>query len=244
MNERTPSVLQAIGENKTMAEVIFERLKWEIVTGHLQPGERLVERELTERFQVSRTPMREALKQLVRTQLATDIPYRGVFVRTLGYDFARDLYDLRFGIEGSAAFLAAKRATEGDLEELQQVFGQIDAAADAGDRDRSLVLNADFHIAIARATQNLLLVERIEELWTHISVVRGSAWVGNTRTDASRSEHRQILEALLARDSVGARSAMERHIQTSWRVVESALRRQEERQAEASADPEKGDGKG
>src|SRR5690606_20381148 len=100
-------ILHAMGQNKTMSEVIFERLKWEIVTGHLQPGERLVERDLTERFQVSRTPMREALKQLVRTQLAVDIPYRGVVVRTLGYEFAHNIYDLRFGTEGLSAYLAA-----------------------------------------------------------------------------------------------------------------------------------------
>src|SRR5690606_7740417 len=116
-------------------EVIFEHLKWEIVTGHLKPGTRLVERDLTERFQVSRTPLREALKQLVRTQLAVDIPYRGVEVRSLGYDFAHDIYDLRLGAEGISAYLAAERGTDQEMTRIQEIFEQIDAAAHASDRD-------------------------------------------------------------------------------------------------------------
>lgn len=216
-----------MGQNKTMAEVIFERLKWEIVTGHLKPGERLVERDLTERFQVSRTPMREALKQLVRTQLAVDIPYRGVVVRTLGLEFAHHIYDLRLGTEGLSAYLAAKRGTDDEFKLLQRIFDEIDAAADASDRDRSLVLNSEFHVAIANATHNPLLVERVEELWTHINVVRGSAWVGNTRTDSSRSEHKAIMAAILAGDPIAARQVMEEHIASSWTIVEARLRQQE-----------------
>lgn len=218
-----------------MAEVIFEHLKWEIVTGRLKPGTRLVERDLTERFQVSRTPMREALKQLVRTQLAVEIPYRGVEVRSLGYDFARDIYDLRLGTEGLSAYLAAVRGTDEELAKVQEVFVKIDAAAHAGERDLTLVLNADFHVAIARATHNPLLVERIEELWTHINVVRGTAWVGNTRTDSSRDEHRAVLEAILARDPELARREMEKHIQSSWKIVEAALRELEHSDDDAEA---------
>lgn len=212
-----------MGQNKTMAEVIFEHLKWEIVTGHLKPGTRLVERDLTERFQVSRTPMREALKQLVRTQLAVDIPYRGVEVRSLGLDFAHDIYDLRFGNEGLSAYLAAERGTEEELAKIQDIFEKIDAAAHASDRDLALVLNSEFHVAIAQATHNPLLVQRIEELWTHINVVRGAAWVGNTRTDSSRDEHRAVMEAILARDPDRARAEMETHIRSSWKIVEAAL---------------------
>lgn len=224
-------ILQAMGQNKTMSEVIFERLKWEIVTGHLQPGERLVERDLTERFQVSRTPMREALKQLVRTQLAVDIPYRGVVVRTLGYEFAHHIYDLRLGMEGLSAYLAAERGSDEEFREMQRIFEQIDAAADAGDRDQSLVLNSEFHAAIAQATHNPLLVERVDELWTHINVVRGAAWVGNTRTDPSREEHKAVMEAILARDPLAARAAMEVHIGNSWRLVEATLKRTAEERA-------------
>lgn len=226
-----------MGQNKTMSEVIFERLKWEIVTGHLQPGERLVERDLTERFQVSRTPMREALKQLVRTQLAVDIPYRGVVVRTLGYEFAHNIYDLRLGMEGLSAFLAAERGTEEEFAEMQRIFDQIDAAADAGDRDQSLVLNSEFHAAIAQASHNPLLVERVDELWTHINVVRGAAWVGNTRTDPSRGEHKTVMEAILARDPAAARAAMEVHIRNSWHLVEAALKRAAEGQKQKATDP-------
>lgn len=239
--KRPDEILDALGNNKTMSEVIFEHLKWEIITGRIASGERLVERDLTERFNVSRTPLREALKQLVRTQLAVDIPYRGVVVRTLAYEFVRDIYDLRLGTEGLSAFLAAKRGSRDEIDGLQDAYDRIESAAQQGDRDAVLFLNAEFHAVIARATHNELLVERVNELWTHINIVRGASWVGNRRTDPSRREHQAIIEAIAARNPERARAAMEEHILSSWAVVEERLKRQERERNDVAADEDGAD---
>lgn len=223
MSDGSESVLTGLAQNKTAAEFVFERIKRDIIVGRLRPGQRLVERDLTERFQISRTPVREALKLLVRTQLAVNIPYRGVEVQRLSIDFARNLYDVRWGIEGLAAYLAADRASDDELAGIEQLFARIRNLTKKGERDDVMLLNHDFHRAIADAAHNELLTSRIEELWTNVNLVRAGAWKGNRRTEGSLKEHEAILVALLARDPAAARRAAEDHIRRSWLLVEAAM---------------------
>lgn len=225
-----------MAQNRTAGEFVFERIRREIMVGHLVPGQRLIERELTERFDVSRTPVREALKLLVRTQLAVNIPYRGVEVRRLSSTFARDLYDLRRGTEGIAAYLAAERATAEELATLERVFTEISERTSEGKREDVMLLNNRFHRLIAKATHNDLLVERVDELWTNVNLVRASAWRGNRRTEGSRDEHRAILEALTGRKPEDARRAVEEHVQSSWRAVEAAMPRSDDRPGEEAGE--------
>lgn len=209
--------------NRTTATFVFDQLKQEIIIGKLKPGQQLVERELTKRFGVSRTPLREALQQLVRSQLAINIPYRGVFIRKIGYEYARNIYDVRFGIEGAAAYFAAQRASDKELEVIENIFHDIENSSKENNRDKVLVLNNEFHKAIAEASHNALLVKSVDELWTNVNLLRASAWQGNTRTEGSRAEHEAILKAIIDHDPDVARSATEAHIKNSWQLVKSSL---------------------
>src|SRR5690606_21621463 len=112
--------------NLTTADLVFSWLKRDVLTGHFRPGERLVERDLTERYQVSRTPLREALKALVRSQRAVTVPERGVMVRQVSLAFAREVYELRSGLDSMAAALAAKRATPTEIDRMRPIFHGID----------------------------------------------------------------------------------------------------------------------
>ncbi len=216
-------IFSSLMQNRTTAEFVFERIKREIITGALKPGQRLVERELTERFEVSRTPVREALKQLERSQLVVNIPYRGVEVRRISFEFARDVYDLRLGIEGIASYLATLRATTAELIRLEHIFNTIDELTSKGQRDDVMVLNNEFHKAIAEATHNELLINQVDDLWTTINSVRAAAWKGTARTEGSRLEHGKMLRAILDRDAEAARHVTEAHVRNSWKVVEEAL---------------------
>lgn len=218
------SVLSSVMQNKTTSEIVFEHMKRDIITGHLQPGQRLVERELSERYHVSRTPLREALRDLVRAGFAITIPYRGVAVRTIGYEYARNIYDLRIGVEGLAAYLAAERASKDELGGLEASYAAIARAARAGQRDEVMLLNTRFHELIATATHNDLLVDKVQELWASVNLLRGISWIGNARTEKSSEEHRLILQALLRRDAPQAREAAERHIRSSWEAVATAFK--------------------
>lgn len=223
--ESTGEVLRGLSKNKTAAEFIFERIRRDVMVGKIRPGQRLVERELTERFEISRTPVREALHLLVRSQLAINIPYRGVEVRRLSYEFARDIYDLRRAVEGLAALLAAERGEAEEIAQIERLYDQISELTRDGKRDEVMVMNHQFHMAIAQASHNELLLARVDELWTNVNLVRASAWRGNERTEGSRREHEAILMAILGRRGEDARQAVERHIQQSWRLVEAAMRK-------------------
>src|ERR1700760_5191510 len=89
-------------ENETVADRIADRLKRSIVTGEIKPGQKLVEKDIAAAFNVSRTPLREALARLVNDGLAIGIPYRGIFVRQITLRQVRGIYELRIAIEGLA----------------------------------------------------------------------------------------------------------------------------------------------
>src|SRR5690606_19689286 len=152
--------------------------KRDVLTGYFRPSEKLVERELTERYGVSRTPLREALKELVRSRLAVTVPYRGVFVRTVSFDFAREVYEMRAGLDGIAGYHAATRATPRELDRLADICAVIgersepveDPEEQQSRRNDILLLNADFHRAVAQMAHNSVLLEKHDELWSSVSL--------------------------------------------------------------------------
>jgi len=217
--------------NRTTADLVFSMLKRDVLTGHFKPGERLVERDLSERYQVSRTPLREALKELVRSQLAVTIPYRGVVVREVSFDFAREVYELRSGLDALAGELAAQRATRAELQRLRELYEDIDelsrpvanGSEQQSRRDRILLLNTEFHRAIAQSARNTLLLAKHDELWASISLVRSAVWRTGARTQSSREEHAAILDALENRDAARARELCAEHAARAWEFVSKAF---------------------
>jgi len=217
--------------NRTTAGLVFDLLKRDVLTGHYQPAEKLVERDLTERYGVSRTPLREALKELVRSRLAVTVPYRGVFVREVSFEFAREVYEMRAGLDGLAGFHAATRATALELDRLGELYARIDERSEPVDdpseqqlrRDDILLLNTRFHRAIAETAHNRVLLEKHDELWVSVSLVRSSVWRTDVRTQSSREEHAEILAALTKRDARLARDLCELHADKAWSFVARAL---------------------
>lgn len=227
MNRTQESFLPEVHLNRTTAELVFDRLKRDVLTGYFRPSEKLVERELTERYGVSRTPLREALKELVRSRLAVTVPYRGVFVRTVSFDFAREVYEMRAGLDGIAGYHAATRATPRELDRLADICAVIgersepveDPEEQQSRRNDILLLNADFHRAVAQMAHNSVLLEKHDELWSSVSLVRQTVWRTDLRTESSRDEHLEILAALRDRDAALARDLCERHAQLAWGYV-------------------------
>jgi DNA-binding GntR family transcriptional regulator len=216
----------------TTAGLVYDRLKRDVLTGEFRPGEKLVERDLTERYGVSRTPLREALKELVRSRLATTVPYRGVFVRQVSFKFAREIYEMRAGLDGIAGFHAATRATRAELSKLGEVCERIAAQSKPVEdpdeqqkrRNEILLLNMQFHRIVAEMAHNGVLLEKHDELWSSVSLVRQSVWRTGARTMSSLEEHEEILDALSRRDAERARNLCEKHVERAWSFVSEAAR--------------------
>lgn len=213
--------------NETLASRIAEQIKRRIVTGQLKPGQKLVEKEIAAACNVSRTPLREALARLVNEGLAVSVAYRGIFVRRIGLRQVREIYELRIGIEGLAAMLAAERSKKADLSRLGKLLVAMDAERAGDEADELKLLNERFHRGIAEASGNSLLVQRMDDLWSWVSLARTSNWTATGRGETSRDEHHAIYQAICDRDAATARTLAETHARLAWETVEPFLRQQE-----------------
>lgn len=212
------SLLAPLGqpENETLADRIADRLKRLIVTGEIKPGQKLVEKDIATAFNVSRTPLREALSRLVADGLADGIPYRGIFVRQITLRQVQEIYELRIAIEGLAAMLAAERGDPQRLEALAELLAAMDREQAGDDSAELKLLNERFHRGIAVASGNALLVGRLDELWTWVTLSRTTVWSATGRGQTSRDEHHAVFEAIRARDPDRARALAEEHVRRSW----------------------------
>ncbi len=221
-----PSSLSIAG-NRRIFDEVYIRLRAAIVAGHFRPGERFVERTLTEQLQVSRTPIREAIKRLEQEGLVVCLPHKGCFVRSPSYEEARQAYEMRRIAEGFAGELAATRATDAELRSIQDLLAVTRARLEAGDREQILLRNNEFHALQARAARNTFLEQNLKTLWAYVDLLRGRSWIEADRAFATQKEHEAIAAALSARDPALAREQNEVHVAKAWQVVEAGLKRRE-----------------
>jgi DNA-binding GntR family transcriptional regulator len=212
-----------------LAEVIAFRLRAEILDGKLPPGARLRHEELATRFGVSRTPIREALRQLQALNLVAVEANRGATVRVPSRTELAEVYELRAELEGWACELACARASETDLDALDEAqarlaeaIGSIDELDDAA-LDAALTRwNSAFHAGIYQAAGNSRLAQAIEHLEGFFP--RDSVWRAVANDEAARlamniAEHDAITAALRARDAAGARRAMRSHVTNAGAIL-------------------------
>lgn len=184
----------------------------EILSRTLPPGHPLVERVLAERFQLSRTPIREILRRLEHDRLVDVRPNQGVFVRTLTPKDMQNLFQLRIALEPVAASLAAQHRPDDDLRRVRTLFD--DASARAEDDPTELVsLGQALHDAIVAWTDNDLLVDMYALLRKQTRLVRHVARKSLDLESRSFEEHLAVLDAIGRRDADAAHESMRQHLE-------------------------------
>ena len=187
---------------------IYSALKHRILTCTLQPGRRLMEKELSQELGVSRTPLREALNRLALEQLVFLTPYRGYAVAPVQLDDIRKLSELRLIVESESAALAAERATEDDLTILEKCATLRYQPGDRATYEHYLRDNSTFHQALVRCTRN----ERLEFVVASVlDQIQRPLYLGlDTGLDpeAATAEHYDLIEAIKKRDAARARQVM------------------------------------
>lgn len=189
-----------------------EALEEDIVSGRLRPGQRLDEVGLAERFEVSRTPIREALIQLASSGLVEIRPRRGAFVMLLGPRALIESFELMAEIEAACGRLAARRMTPEDKAALQAAHAACAEAVRAGEMAAYYPANAVFHQAIYAATANRVLAEEARRLQLRLQPYRRLQLRVPRRMDASFVEHEAILAALAAGDGEAAATHLRAHV--------------------------------
>ncbi|GAA4641225.1 GntR family transcriptional regulator [Gordonia humi] len=190
-----------------------------ISAGVLEPGTRLSERELCEDFDVSRTVVRETLRQLEAEGFLTIEPNRGAVVVTVSYADAEQMFELRESLEALACSLFAKRGTVEHKQALWEVIDGIEAAIDDGDLNAIIDAKAAFYDVLLLGAGNEQLTSTLRLLRVRINLLRRYSLSLPERHPETLAEIRAIRDAIIAGDVDGARRAGEHHVQQAARAA-------------------------
>lgn len=202
-------------------EQAYRKLREAIHSGDLKPGDRLLEEKLARLLGISRTPVHEALGRLESEGLATKDPSRGMVVVELDATLIAELYAVREALEGTAAALAARHASEGEVLSLRQI----------ADRDRDLSKDPErlannnrvFHEALYRSAHNRYLLKTLKALYESMALVRTSLAYSKQRIKLTIEQHQAIVAAIERQDSKSAEELARAHVRAAGKARLSLL---------------------
>lgn len=205
-----------VGRGDALAESAYQRIRAAIGEGVFAPGQRVIEANLADWLEVSRTPVREAVQRLEAEGLFAHSPRQGLIVRRLEYQEVVELYAMREVVEATAARMAARQATEPEIDILTDLHA-MERAATPGDYAAAARLNRLFHEALHDAAHNRYLIDSLRPLDNAMILLENTTLSVEGRRDEALDEHRAIIDAIRARDADGAADAAAAHIRTAQR---------------------------
>ncbi|MCY3824778.1 MAG: GntR family transcriptional regulator [Nitrospinae bacterium] len=224
---RIPGV--QIEKPKSLSKMVSEQIKDAILSGIFQPGDKLVETTLTESMGVSRTPLREAFRELAAEGYITVVPHKGAHVSLVSEDEVLDIYAITSVLEGLATRLATPNLREGRANErLHAFFEQLKRRHEHGEVDAYWAANRDFHRHITSACENSRLQGLIGNLRQQIMKTRVVTLHAPGRLDNSMAEHEDILQAILDGDGRGAEHLVIRHLEIQGKFVLDLIKKSPE----------------
>ena len=202
----------------------YLRLLEEIRCGRLPSGARLTESDLAERLAISRTPVREAIRRLEADGLVTHAPRVGAMVRRLDYAEVMELYEMRSVLEGTAARMAGRSASEVEIAELAAINHEMEGTSEPL---RLAALNQRFHLTLIDAARNRYLEKAVQSIHKTMLILGPTTLEEAGRARAAVAEHAEVLAALAARDGAAAEAAMRRHMDAAHQVRLRQIRARE-----------------
>lgn len=210
---------------ESLRSKVFNSILDDILSGKLKPGETLIESKLAEEFGVSRTPIREALKQLELEGLVVSLPNRRVTVKGISEKDIDDIYVIRKRIEGLAARWATENISEEQLEELRNIVELGEFYTNKGDWEKIEELDGKFHDIIFEASNSKPLRFILSNFHQFIRKAREESLKVEGRIGKTHEEHSSILKAIEAGDANDAEKAIIEHIKSSRRSYNIAHER-------------------
>lgn len=204
--------IRGLSAPPSLQEMAYAALREAILNHELKAGERLVEAELAEKLEVSRSPIREALRRLQQDGLVKVRPREGVYVASITADEVDDVFRIRAALEATAACLAAERATDEQLTEMDDMVANMEHAVGTGDMDQAIAYSDGFHRAITLAATSPRLAHMFDQIYTQVFHFRNITLRTPGRGIHAAVDHVRLMSALRERDSSAARIIMERHI--------------------------------
>lgn len=208
---------------RSLQEEIASRLRSEIVEGVWPPGSRLQERVLCERYGVSRSPLRETFQVMAKEGLLELLPGRGAVVTRPTMTDALENAEVLTALEHLAIRLACERASDEQLDEIQQLHAQMRECNERHDIARYYELNNVVHRAIVAASNNAALIAVHDGVQRHITRLQNLSGALEAVTDNSFTEHEEFVEALLARDAERAGRSLQAHLASTVEKIKDRI---------------------
>ena len=205
-------------------EQVAHRLRQMLVENRIPPGAKLNERELSEVLNVSRTPLREAIKMLAAEGLVELLPNRGAIAVELTEADVLNTFEVMAGLEAQSGELAAQRITDAELAEIKAMHFEMLAAYTRRDLPTYYRLNAAIHSAINSAAKNPVLTSTYKQVNARLQALRFRSNQDGEKWKVAVKEHEQIINALAARDPGAMRNVLMSHLNNKRDVVIEQLR--------------------
>ncbi|MGL4799107.1 MAG: GntR family transcriptional regulator [Cellulosilyticaceae bacterium] len=215
-----------INEYLPLRDIVFQTLRKAILTGELEPGERLMETQLGEKLGVSRTPIREAIRKLELEGLVVMVPRKGAQVAQFTEKDIKDVLEVRAALEALAAKLACKRMDDRSFLRLQLIITEYDYASRENDIDTMIQKDIEFHEAIFNATGNDKLSQFFNNMREQVDRYR-IAYIKKTDHNNVIEEHLEILAALKNRDEALSSELATKHIETQCESIMQIVKNKE-----------------
>ncbi|HHV79905.1 MAG TPA: GntR family transcriptional regulator [Firmicutes bacterium] len=191
---------------------IFRQIRQDIISGKYKSGDTLVETKLAEEFGVSRTPIREAIRQLERDGLVQYVPNKGAVVESITPQDVGDIYMVRRMIEGLSARWAAERISDEMLDDLKELVELMEFYTERGDVEQITKLDTMFHQKILEASNSRPLQRMLSTFIDYVQLARSESLRVPGRLQKTMQEHRRVYEAIAKRDPMEAEKALTDHI--------------------------------
>lgn len=193
-------------------EKIFEVVKEKILMGVLKPGDPLIEVKLAEELGVSRTPIREALRQLELEGLVYSIPHKGAFVAGVSAQDIEDIYAIRMLLDGLAARWAAQKITKEEEDELTEIITLMELYTKKKDIPKVMKTDSNFHQLIYKASKSKPLEHVLSTFHSYVLRARTTSFETPGRLDEALNEHKLIYDAIVNKDPDKAEYYIKIHV--------------------------------
>jgi DNA-binding GntR family transcriptional regulator len=223
--------LRVVRSMVSLKKQVVESLRTAIFDRRFAPGDRLVERELCEMLDVSRTLLREALSQLEAEGVVQIIPHRGPIVAVYTAEDAKSIYEVRAALEEMAGRCFVERATESECKALETAFAEMKRSCTSKLGADHLTVKAKFYAALTTGAHNPVLVEMLRLIHGRVSMLRATTLGQPGRLAASLAELGNIVKTIKARDAQAAARACRLHVENAGAIAITIL-------AEDTAAPE------
>ena len=208
-----------LSQNRPIRDVVYESLIRTLIEGKVPVGERFVEKEYSQRLNISRTPVREALKQLESEDLVEYIPRVGVVVKRICKEDVIEIYKIRLSLEVLVVNTAMECITQEEIDKISNLLDYTEKVNNEGNLEEVIQLFGEFNSIIYKSSKMKRLPAMISNLNNYLQRFRNISIEDDNRREKALSEHRLILNAIISKDKELAERIIKTHLEDSLEVV-------------------------